>query len=350
MAALGNSAAALVTGLMCRAAPRGARTLNAVRVAAACPQLSFRQLHRVASRHASTTAGWSQQKQRAHRWQGSQQDAGAGADAEEQGGARAYCRTAIDGLAMLSAAGAFGLLHGGMPPARSDGLTSASDGPRPEPDAVSCEVDLGEVLLEKLQLLLSDLQTLLAKAIQQIKVLVAKAFDGFNDQLAKAQPLVDDLLAKTQSMMAEAMDTAKGLLSQLQPLLAYCMDKHQAIVSQSADNAAPAQATTDAHAAPALAGAQEGAAPPAPTSTKKADLLSGTTSTAAEQSFYQKYGWMIIAGSIIGDDDLPARQPGVILTCALSCALSCLLDERARGGVYCMHGSHRSSADHETLW
>jgi len=310
MATLRNSAAALVTGQMWRAAPRGARTLNTGRVAAAFPQLSFRQLHLVSSRHASsepTTADWSQQKKRACRWQGHQQDAGTGAGAQEQGGARAYCRPVIDGLAMLSAAGAFGLLHGGMPPARSDGLqvTRASDGPRNEPDAVSQEVDLGEVLLKKLQALLSDLQTLLAKAIQQIKVLVAKAFDGFNDQLAKAQPLMDDLLAQAQSMMAEAMVTAKGLLSQLQPLLAYCMAKLQAIVSESADNAAPAKATTDAHAAPALAGAQEVVAPPAPTSTKTADLLSGTTSTAAEQSFYQKYGWMIIAGSIIGDDDPP---------------------------------------------
>jgi hypothetical protein len=346
MAALRNSASALVTGQMWRAAPLGTRNLNARCVAAACPQLSFRQLHCVASRHASsqpTTAGWSQQQQRAYRWQGSE-DAGAGTGAEQQGGARS--------LAMLSAAGACGLLHGGIPPARSDGLqvTSASDGPRPEPDAVAREIDLGEVILEKLQALLSDLQTLLVKAIQQIKVLVAKAFDGFNDQLAKAQPLMDNLLAKAQSMMAEAMDTAKGLLSQLQPLLSSCIDKLQAIVSEyqsttvvPADNEAPAKATTDAHAAPALVGTKEGATLPAPTSINTADLLSGTTSTAAEQSFYQKYGWMIIAGSIIGDDDLSARQPGIILT---SCALSCLFDERARWGVYSMHTFR---ADHETL-
>ena len=320
MAALRNSASALVTGQMWRAAPLGTRNLNARCVAAACPQLSFRQLHCVASRHASsqpTTAGWSQQQQRAYRWQGSE-DAGAGTGAEQQGGA-AYCRPAIDSLAMLSAAGACGLLHGGIPPARSDGLqvTSASDGPRPEPDAVAREIDLGEVILEKLQALLSDLQTLLAKA---------------------------------QSMMDEAMDTAKGLLSQLQPLLSSCIDKLQAIVSEyqsttvvPADNEAPAKATTDAHAAPALVGTKEGATLPAPTSINTADLLSGTTSTAAEQSFYQKYGWMIIAGSIIGDDDLSARQPGIILT---SCALSCLFDERARWGVYSMHTLR---ADHETL-
>ena len=249
--------------------PRG----RAVRVAAACPPPLSRHLW---GKRAAEHVASGQNQQRTYRWQGGcHQGAGAG----QQGGARAYGNAAISGLALLSAAGGGGMLHAGV--ARADGMaqvTSASDGPEPEPATVA----RNDGPAAKLQQLLSDLQTL-------IMVLVAKGVDGFYDLVARIRPLV-----------SEALGSAKGLLDQLQPLLADCIDRLKALVSQyqsavpAADSAASVQGgeeNKERDRVPRAAGEEAAAPAPVPAAAKTAE---------SEQSFYQKYGWLIIAGSIIG--------------------------------------------------